>query len=83
MLSKGWTQETEDCLVMENEDSDRASLIRDDYSACGQGVLRNQERIVGGKITKVNKYPWMVALRYLGSPFCGGSLISDRVINYS
>ncbi|CAL4075330.1 unnamed protein product [Meganyctiphanes norvegica] len=37
-------------------------------------------RIVGGENTKLNEWPWQVALAYNKIFLCGGSLISDRHI---
>ncbi|XP_063599805.1 serine proteinase stubble-like [Penaeus indicus] len=37
-------------------------------------------RIIGGGYTRINEYPWQVALVYRKKFFCGGSLISDRHI---
>ncbi|XP_069984571.1 uncharacterized protein [Penaeus vannamei] len=37
-------------------------------------------RIVGGSMTRVNEYPWQVALINTNIFVCGGSLISDRHI---
>lgn len=35
-------------------------------------------RVIGGGYTRINEYPWQVALVYRNKFFCGGSLISDR-----
>merc|ERR1712142_218062 len=37
-------------------------------------------KIVGGKVTGVNEYPWMVGMVRRGTTFvfCGASLISDK-----
>lgn len=48
---------------------------------CGvRGVSRT--RIVGGQAAQKNEYPWQVALVRTGSnsPFCGGTLLSDRTV---
>ncbi|XP_042880141.1 serine protease filzig-like [Penaeus japonicus] len=37
-------------------------------------------RVIGGGYTKINEFPWQVALVYRNKFFCGGSLISDRHI---
>ena len=49
-------------------------------SSCKCGIPNRSNRIVGGVQTEVNEYPWQVGLvRPNGrSPFCGGTLISDR-----
>ncbi|XP_063242537.1 trypsin-like [Bacillus rossius redtenbacheri] len=45
---------------------------------CVCGVPNRGKRIVGGKVTKVNEFPWLVAL-YSGEKFyCAGSLITRR-----
>merc|ERR1719154_157053 len=48
--------------------------------SCQCGIPNRSNRIVGGVETEVNEYPWQVGLvRPNGrSPFCGGTLISDR-----
>lgn len=35
-------------------------------------------RIVGGKETEANEYPWMVGLFRGNRLYCGGALVSDR-----
>merc|ERR1711892_1260276 len=49
-------------------------------SSCQCGIPNRSNRIVGGVETDVNEYPWQVALvsRTGRSPFCGGTLISNR-----
>merc|ERR1711892_727428 len=49
-------------------------------SSCQCGIPNRSNRIVGGVETEVNEYPWQVALvsRTGRSPFCGGTLISNR-----
>jgi len=45
---------------------------------CGlKGVDSNSSRIVGGRETEEHEYPWQVGLVNGGTPFCGGTLISD------
>merc|ERR1712025_578852 len=52
---------------------------------CRCGVARRSSqdgqdgKIVGGKVTGVNEYPWQVGMVRRGTPFvfCGGSLLSD------
>jgi len=50
---------------------------------CKCGVEKvSRTRIVGGQDVQKNEYPWQVALVRTGSssPFCGGSLLSDRTV---
>jgi len=49
-------------------------------SSCKCGIPNRSDRIVGGVKTEVNEYPWQVGLvsRNGRTPFCGGTLISDR-----
>jgi secreted trypsin-like serine protease len=46
--------------------------------ACGE---RNENsRIVGGKPTNENEFPWMARLSYFNRFYCGGMLINDRYV---
>ncbi|CAH0554048.1 unnamed protein product [Brassicogethes aeneus] len=47
---------------------------------CNCGITHVNTRIVGGIETKVNMYPWMVALMYNNRFYCGASLINNRYI---
>merc|ERR1719391_770073 len=50
---------------------------------CKCGVANGlSSRIVGGTFTEKNKYPWQVGLtsRNGNSPYCGGSLISNKEV---
>lgn len=45
------------------------------------GVSNQEIRIVGGRPTGVNRYPWVAKLMYENHFHCGGSLInSDYVL---
>jgi len=49
--------------------------------ACSCGVTRKDEqRVVGGRPTNADDYPWMAGMLYQGSIYCGGALINDRYI---
>ena len=51
-------------------------LVR--FAECG---VANQEiRIVGGRPTGVNRYPWIVRLVYDGQFHCGGSLLNGDYV---
>ena len=51
-------------------------------SKCGiaKSKIPVQSRIVGGKETIINQYPWMAMIRMKTpmKPFCGGTLITSR-----
>ncbi|EEB17565.1 tripsin, putative [Pediculus humanus corporis] len=47
---------------------------------CSCGITNKKIRIVGGKPTQVNQYPWMALLMYNRKFYCGGSLINSRYI---
>jgi len=51
-------------------------------TTCNCGIPNRSMRIVGGQETEVNEYPWQVGLvsRNGRTPWCGGTLISDRHI---
>ena len=47
----------------------------------GQDRLSSSDlmtKILNGKVTRKNKYPFMAALMNRGQFFCGGSLITNR-----
>ncbi|XP_069702854.1 trypsin-7-like [Periplaneta americana] len=54
--------------------------INTDSNACECvcGVPNRKQRIVGGHVTKVNEFPWIVALMKRGKFYCAGSLITRR-----
>lgn len=37
-------------------------------------------RIIGGKETRIENYPWQVSLQSDGSHFCGGSLLNEKIV---
>ncbi|XP_031634357.1 coagulation factor IX-like isoform X2 [Contarinia nasturtii] len=48
--------------------------------SCGERNYDVETRIVGGKETVRNVYPWMARLSIFGRFFCGGTLINDRYV---
>merc|ERR1712142_837275 len=42
---------------------------------CG---IKNKPRIVGGKETEINEFPWMAALKRAGQFVCGGTLVASK-----
>ncbi|XP_066998945.1 venom protease [Anabrus simplex] len=47
---------------------------------CVCGVPNRKQRIVGGQVTKVNEFPWVVALSRRGKFYCGGTVITRKHI---
>ncbi|XP_043196871.1 trypsin-1-like isoform X2 [Amphibalanus amphitrite] len=47
---------------------------------CACGVPNRSTRVVGGRPSRINEYPWTVALTYRGRFYCGGTLINDRYV---
>ena len=47
---------------------------------CNCGLAKRATRIVGGKFTEVNEYPWQTGLVSRGGStvWCGGSLVNSR-----
>ncbi|XP_055908440.1 trypsin-1 [Eupeodes corollae] len=62
-----------------DEDANVESLVK--TCDCDCGYSNEEIRIVGGKPTGVNQYPWMARIVYDGKFHCGGSLLTkDYVI---
>ena len=40
----------------------------------------NHTKIVGGTAALPHEFPWVVSLEYYGNYYCGGSIISDRLV---
>ncbi|KAK6627830.1 hypothetical protein RUM44_010309 [Polyplax serrata] len=66
-------------LISGDEDDDeKDNRLTNCTCTCG---LANQEiRIVGGRPTGVNRYPWLARLVYDGQFHCGASLISENFV---
>ncbi|KAJ9579984.1 hypothetical protein L9F63_004367, partial [Diploptera punctata] len=47
---------------------------------CRCGDPNDSSRIVGGKPTEMNEFPWMARLSYFNRFYCGGTLINDRYV---
>ncbi|KAK9885017.1 hypothetical protein WA026_009244 [Henosepilachna vigintioctopunctata] len=47
---------------------------------CNCGITNVMQRIVGGIVTKIKAYPWMVALTNKNRFFCGASAINSRYL---
>ncbi|XP_011180303.1 trypsin-1 [Zeugodacus cucurbitae] len=63
----------------EFSDDDTKALRFNKCAECSCGVP-NVNRIVGGSVVRINKYPWTAQLLMNGFLFCGGALINDRYI---
>ncbi|KDR09772.1 Plasma kallikrein [Zootermopsis nevadensis] len=50
----------------------------DNSCDCVCGLPNRKQRIVGGQVTKVNEFPWVVELMKRGKFYCAGSLITRR-----
>ena len=78
-----WIQEDDDCLIMEASTArnEATSAIEENRNfPCG---VSPNNRIVGGKVSKRNKYPWIVALKYKDQQICAATLINERVSSCS
>nr|CAI5847767.1 unnamed protein product [Callosobruchus analis] len=47
---------------------------------CRCGEKNDDTRIVGGKPSEENEFPWMARLSYFNRFYCGGMLINDRYV---
>jgi len=57
-------------------------MVKNKPKKCICGIPHKAQRIIGGKETGINEYPWQVGL-ITGSkrhPFCGGSIITSQHI---
>ncbi|KAL0274877.1 UNVERIFIED_CONTAM: hypothetical protein PYX00_002904 [Menopon gallinae] len=57
-----------------------SGLTSKECKQCYCGIANQNTRIVGGWMTKIHEYPWVVALAREGRFFCAGTLINDRYI---
>lgn len=61
--------------------SGETNCFKGSKKACGEANIVNRGRIVNGKATTPNKWPWMAAMFGSKGNFqCGGSVISDKTI---
>lgn len=50
-------------------------LIRVLFAACGR---KRNSRIVGGNVTNIYNYPWLVSLTKMGNFYCAGTVITRK-----
>ncbi|KAK5650380.1 hypothetical protein RI129_001409 [Pyrocoelia pectoralis] len=61
-----------------SDDDDDDGLFRN--CTCECGISNQENRIVGGRPTGVNRYPWVARIVYDGLFHCGGSLITQDYV---
>lgn len=55
------------CIIFEINSADDIQLVSSEITP----------RIVGGRPTTIERFPWQLSLRYRGSHRCGASIISE------
>uniref|UniRef100_A0AAR5PNW0 Peptidase S1 domain-containing protein n=1 Tax=Dendroctonus ponderosae TaxID=77166 RepID=A0AAR5PNW0_DENPD len=70
---------------VQEEVSDLSTEIDDDQDesrncSCECGVSNHENRIVGGRPTGINHYPWIARIVYDGHFHCGGSLVAESYV---
>jgi len=63
-----------------DEDLDYNENVNVKTCDCDCGFSNEEIRIVGGKPTGVNQYPWMARIVYDGKFHCGGSLLTKDYV---
>ncbi|KAF7263192.1 hypothetical protein GWI33_003515 [Rhynchophorus ferrugineus] len=63
-------------LIDDDDDEDDGAR----ECACECGVSNHENRIVGGRPTGVNHYPWIARIVYDGHFHCGASLVSENYV---
>ncbi|XP_063244255.1 transmembrane protease serine 9-like [Bacillus rossius redtenbacheri] len=66
--------------LVETSDDDEKDETRRNCTCPQCGVVNQEIRIVGGRPTGVNRYPWVARLVYDGQFHCGGSLLDSRYV---
>ncbi|XP_072399984.1 trypsin-1 [Diabrotica undecimpunctata] len=54
--------------------------IKSKNCSCECGVSNQENRIVGGRPTGVNRYPWIARIVYDGHYHCGASLLTEEYV---
>nr|CAD7438735.1 unnamed protein product [Timema bartmani] len=62
------------------DDDEKDEVTRRNCTCPECGVVNQEIRIVGGRPTGVNRYPWVARLVYDGQFHCGGSLLNDHYV---
>nr|CAH7720529.1 unnamed protein product [Callosobruchus chinensis] len=70
-----------DNAVADDDDDD---IFENTYKArnctCECGVSNQENRIVGGRPTGINRYPWVARILYDGHYHCGASLLTEDFV---
>nr|CAH7733351.1 unnamed protein product [Callosobruchus chinensis] len=65
-------------------DEDDDDIFENTYKArnctCECGVSNQENRIVGGRPTGINRYPWVARILYDGHYHCGASLLTEDFV---
>ncbi|XP_022904921.1 trypsin-1-like [Onthophagus taurus] len=66
--------------IDDEEDYSEDDGFKGKNCSCECGFSNQENRIVGGRPTGVNKYPWIARLMYQGHYHCGASLLSEDYV---
>lgn len=64
----------------DSDDTGNDDLIKAKNCSCECGVSNQENRIVGGRPTGVNRYPWIARIVYDGHYHCGASLLTEEFV---
>ncbi|CAH1976335.1 unnamed protein product [Acanthoscelides obtectus] len=71
----------DNAVAPEDDDDD---IFDNEYKArncsCECGVSNQENRIVGGRPTGINRYPWVARILYDGHYHCGASLLTEEFV---
>ncbi|GAB0093130.1 venom serine protease-like [Sergentomyia squamirostris] len=68
----------EQAFSADDDDDDGENRLK--YCNCECGTSNEEIRIVGGRPTGVNQFPWVARLVYNGQFHCGASLVSEDYV---
>lgn len=70
----------DDSVSSDEDDSDDGDREDARNCTCECGVSNHENRIVGGRPTGINHYPWIARIVYDGHFHCGASLIAENYV---